>query len=146
MTHIASLIISAASGDGEFHGPDIGEFFPDPVLFAGTPFEMNRIILIRLFAILVMCAILWIGSSRLKVIPTRAQSAWEFLVDFPRKNVVIETLGEKEGARFMPLLLTIFFATLAMNLTGTIPGLQIASTGLIGQVIILAVIAYVTFI
>jgi len=140
------MIMSAASGDGEFHGPDIVEFFPDAVLFAGTPFEMNRIMLIRLFAIVVICAILWIGSSRLKVVPTRAQAAWEFLIDFPRKSVVIETLGEKEGRRFMPLLLAIFFATLAMNLTGIIPGLQIASTGLIGQVVVLAVIAYVAFV
>jgi len=63
-----------------------------------------------------------------------------------RKGVVIDTLGEKDGKRFMPLLVTIFFATLAMNLTGVIPGLQIASTGLIGQAMILAVNAYVTFI
>ncbi|MFT4231907.1 MAG: F0F1 ATP synthase subunit A [Leucobacter sp.] len=143
---MASLIITAASGDGEFHGPEIEEFFPEALLFAGTPFEINRIILIRLIAIAVMVAILWIGSSRLKVIPTRAQSAWEFLMDFPRKSVVIETLGEKEGNRFMPILLTIFFSTLAMNLTGIIPGLQIASTGLIGYALIMAVIAYVTFI
>ncbi len=68
------------------------------------------------------------------------------MFDFVRKGVVIETLGEKDGKRFMPILVTIFFATLAMNLTGVIPGLQIASTGLIGQAIILAVIAYVTFI
>ncbi len=146
MTNIASLIISAGSSDGEFHGPEIAEFFPDALLFAGTPFEINRIILIRLLAVAVMIAILWIGSSRLKVIPTRAQSAWEFLMDFPRKSVVIETLGEKEGNRFMPILLTIFFSTLAMNLTGIIPGLQIASTGLIGMALIMAAVAYVTFI
>jgi F-type H+-transporting ATPase subunit a len=33
-----------------------------------------------------------------------------------------------------------------MNLTGVIPGLQIASTGLIGQALIMAAIAYVAFI
>jgi len=63
-----------------------------------------------------------------------------------RKGVVIETLGEKDGKRFMPILITIFFATLAMNLTNTIPFLQIPSTGLIGMAIIMAVVAYVTFI
>ncbi|TAL43486.1 MAG: ATP synthase F0 subunit A, partial [Salinibacterium sp.] len=62
------------------------------------------------------------------------------------KGIVIDTLGEKDGRRFMPILMTIFFTVLAMNLTGTFPGLQIASTGLIGQAIILAIIAYVTFI
>jgi len=116
------------------------------VLFVGTPFELNRVLLIRLLAVAVIIAILWIGSSRLKVIPTRAQAAWEFVFDFVRRGVVIETLGEKDGRRFMPILVTIFFATLAMNLTGIIPGLQIASTGLIGQAIIMAIVAYVTFI
>ncbi len=103
-------------------------------------------LLIRLIAVAAIIAILWIGSSRLKIVPRRGQAAWEFIFDFVRRGVVIETLGEKDGKRFMPILVTIFFATLAMNLTGIIPGLQIASTGLIGQAIILAVVAYVMFI
>lgn len=112
----------------------------------GTPFELNRVLLIRLLAVAAIIAVLWIGSSRLKLVPRRGQAAWEAVFDFVRKGVVIETLGEKDGKRFMPILITIFFATLAMNLTGIIPGLQIASTGLIGMAIIMAVIAYVTFI
>jgi F-type H+-transporting ATPase subunit a len=102
--------------------------------------------LIRVFAVAVILLILWLGTRSLKVIPTRGQVAMEFVVDFVRKGIVIDTLGEKDGRRFMPILMTIFFLTLAMNLTGTIPGLQIASTGLIGQAMILAVVAYVTFI
>ncbi|MBO9578975.1 MAG: F0F1 ATP synthase subunit A, partial [Microbacteriaceae bacterium] len=142
----ALLPFAAESGDGGFHGPSIDEFFPEAILFAGTPFELNRVLLIRLLAVAVIIAILWIGSSRLKVVPRRGQAAWEFVFDFVRKGVVIDTLGEKDGKRFMPLLVTIFFATLAMNVTGVIPGLQIASTGLIGQALIMAAIAYVTFI
>lgn len=86
------------------------------------------------------------GTRNLRVIPTRGQAAIEYAIDFVRKGIVIDTLGEKDGRRFMPILMTIFFTVLAMNLTGTFPGLQIASTGLIGQAIILAIIAYVTFI
>jgi F-type H+-transporting ATPase subunit a len=82
----------------------------------------------------------------MRVIPTRGQAAAEFIIDFVRKGIVIETLGEKEGRRFMPILMTIFFLTLALNLTATVPALQIPSTGLIGQAIILAIVAYVTFI
>jgi len=90
--------------------------------------------------------ILWLGTRRMKLVPGRGQAAMEFVLDFVRNGIVIGTLGEKDGRRFMPLLFTIFFLTLALNLTGTIPGLQIASTGLIGQAIIMAVISYVTFI
>ena len=116
------------------------------MLFEGTPFELNRILLIRLLAVVVVLLILWIGTRSLKLIPSRGQVAMEYVIDFVRKGIVIDTLGEKDGKRFMPILMTIFFLTLALNLTATIPGLQIASTGLIGQAIIMALVAYVTFI
>ena len=116
------------------------------MLFEGTPFELNRILLIRILAVVVLLLILWVGTRSLKLVPTRGQVLLEVVVEFVRKGIVIDTLGEKDGKRFMPILMTIFFLTLAMNLTGTIPGLQIASTGLIGQAIILAVVSYVTFI
>ncbi|MBB5633973.1 F-type H+-transporting ATPase subunit a [Cryobacterium mesophilum] len=127
-------------------GPSINEFFPAPILFIGTPFELNRIMLIRLLAVAALLLILWLGTRRLKLVPGRGQVAMEFAIDFARKGIAIDTLGEKEGKRFAPLIMTIFFLTLALNVTGTIPGLQIASTGLIGQAIILSIIAYVTFV
>lgn len=143
---LAPISVAADCAPGEFCGPSIDEFFPAPVLFEGTPFELNRILLIRLLAVLVIVLFLWLGTRSLKLVPTRGQVVVEFIIDFVRKGIVIDTLGEKDGKRFMPLLMTIFFLTLALNATGTIPGLQIASTGLIGQALIMAVIAYVTFI
>jgi F-type H+-transporting ATPase subunit a len=116
------------------------------VLFAGTPFELNRVLLIRLLAVVVVILLLWLGARRMKMVPNRRQAAFELVVDFVRKGIVIDTLGERDGKRFMPILLSIFFLVLGLNLTATIPGLQIPSTGLIGQAIILAIISYVTFI
>lgn len=103
-------------------------------------------LLIRLLATAAIVLILWLGTRRLKLVPGRGQAAFEFIIEFVRKSIVIDTLGEKEGKRFMPLLFTIFFLTLALNLTSTIPGLQIPSTGLIGQALLLAIIAYVAFV
>ncbi|WP_308445778.1 F0F1 ATP synthase subunit A [Protaetiibacter mangrovi] len=94
----------------------------------------------------VVVLLLWLGSRSMKLVPGRGQAAFEFVVDFVRKGIVIDTLGEKDGKRFMPLLFTIFFLLLGLNLTSTIPGLQIPSTGLIGQALLMAIIAYVTFI
>ena len=82
----------------------------------------------------------------MKLVPNRRQAAFEFVMGFVRKSIIIDTLGEKDGRRFMPVLMTIFFVTLGLNITGTVPGLQIASTGLIGMALIMAVIAYVLFI
>jgi F-type H+-transporting ATPase subunit a len=72
--------------------------------------------------------------------------AFEFITGFVRNNIVIGTLGEKDGKRFMPVLMTIFFVTLGMNITGVIPGLQIAGTSVIGLPLIMALVAYVLFI
>lgn len=115
------------------------------MFFAGTPFELNRIMLIRLLVVAALILILWVGSSRMRLIPTRAQAAFEGILGFVRNSIVISTLGEKDGRRFMPILMTIFFVTLGMNITGVIPGLQIASTSLIGLPLIMAVLAYVMF-
>jgi len=92
--------------------------------------------------------VLWLvlGTRRLKIVPKRAQVLTEMILEFPRKSIVIDTLGEKDGKRFMPLLMTVFFVTVAMNLTGIIPGAQIAGTSIIGIPLIEAVILYVVFI
>jgi len=139
------FLVNADDPNGGFVGPSIEDFFPPAVLFQGTPFELNRVLLIRLLVVVVLVLVLWLGTRNWKIIPTRGQVVMEFAIDFVRQGIVIETLGEKAGKRFMPLLVTIFFLTLGLNLTGTVPGLQIASTGLIGQAIIMAIIAYVTF-
>ena len=107
---------------------------------------MNRILIIRMLVVVVLAVIFWVATRNLKLVPGRGQVAFEFITGFVRNNIIVETLGEKDGRRFMPLLFTIFFLTLGLNITGTIPGLQIASTGLIGQALIMAVVAYFTFI
>jgi F-type H+-transporting ATPase subunit a len=131
---------------GEFCGPSVEEFFPEPILFIDTPFEMNRILLIRMLVVVVLAVIFWVATRNLKVVPTKGQVVFETITGFVRNNIIIESLGEKDGRRFMPVLFTIFFLTLGLNITGVIPGLQIASTGLIGQALIMAVVAYFTFI
>ena len=128
-----------------FVGPSVEEFFPEPVLFIGTPFEMNRIMIIRVLVALIVILVFWLGTRRMKVVPTRFQAAIEYLLAVPR-NISIDLLGEKDGPRFLPLLTTIFFVVISANFTGIIPPANIASTSLIGLPIVLAVVSYVTFI
>lgn len=140
------LVGVTASGDGEFHPPTIMEFFPGPFLFEGTPFELNRIMMVRLIAVAAMLVLFWLGTRKMTIVPGRSQSVVEMLLDFVRINVANELLGEKDGKRFVPILATIFFMILAMNITGVIPGLNIAGTSVIGVPIVLAVVSYVVFI
>ena len=116
------------------------------VLFAGTPFAMNRLEIIRVLVCVVLVLFLWIGTRRMKLVPGRRQVITEFIIGFPRNSIIIETLGEKDGRRFMPILLTVFFVTIGMNLTGIVWGLQLAGTSIIGIPLIEAVILYIVFI
>lgn len=100
--------------------------------------------LIRLLVVAALVLWLWIGTRNMKPVPTRGQAALEYMLGFVRNSIVFDTLGEKEGKRFLPILMTFFFLIIGMNLTGIFPGLQIASTAVIGLPLILAVVAYVT--
>ena len=139
-------MVRSASDDGGFHAPTIYEFFPNVIFFEGTWFEINRVILIRFFAVAVLMLLFWLGTRRLRTVPGRGQSLIELGVGFVRSEVADGVLGEKDGKRFLPLLSAIFFMVLFMNLTGIIPGLNLAGTAVIGVPLLLAVIAYGTFI
>ena len=129
-----------------FEPPTINDFFPAAVLFKGTPFELNRIMLIRLLVVALLVLWLWLGTRSMKLIPGRGQVLTEFLLGFVRKNIAIDTLGERDGKRWLPVIMTMFFLVLGENITSIIPGLQIAGTAVIGLPIVLAVIAWVLFI
>jgi F-type H+-transporting ATPase subunit a len=107
---------------------------------------MNRLELIRILVLVLLALFLLLGTRRLKLVPGRRQVITEFILGFPRNSIVIETLGEKDGRRFMPILMTVFFVTIGMNLTGIVPGLQLAGTAVIGIPLIEAIILYVVFI
>jgi F-type H+-transporting ATPase subunit a len=143
---------SSGSDDG-FHAPTIGEFFPDAIFFEGTPFELNRIMMIRLLILTVLVVLFWLWSGTFKkayetgkVVPSRFQLMGEISLNFVRTSIAHEQLGKKDGDRFLPLLTTIFFVVLGMNITGIIPALNIAGTSVIGLPLVLALAAYVTFI
>jgi F-type H+-transporting ATPase subunit a len=142
---IPHLVPAALAASG-FEPPTIQDFFPPVVLFAGTPFALNRIMLIRLLVVVVLFLWLWLGTRRMKLVPGRGQVATEFLLGFVRNNIAIETLGEQDGRRFMPVIMTMFFLTFGMNLTGAVPGLQIAGSAVIGLPLVLALIAWALFI
>lgn len=142
----ASSATYLADGDELWHVPGIEEFFPEPFLFQGTPFEINRIVMVRLIAVLLLTIVFGLYARRARLVPGRSQAAVEMLMDFTRKQIGQEILGEEKADRYMPVLASIFLGTLFMNLTGVIPGLQIASTSVIGMPLVYAVVAYIAFI
>jgi F-type H+-transporting ATPase subunit a len=143
---INAPIFAAAGDDNTFHGPSINEFFPEIVAFEGTPFAINRIMLIRFLAVAAILVLFWLGTRRMKIVPGRGQSIIEMGLDFVRVNIAEDLLGKKDGKRFLPIITTIFFMVLFMNITGVIPFLNIAGTSVIGVPLVLALVAYIAFI
>jgi F-type H+-transporting ATPase subunit a len=138
-------VAAGSSQAATFHGPSIDEFFPDPIFFAGTPFEIDRLVIIRFIAVAVLLVIGIVGTRALKLVPGRGQALIEYGFDVVRRNT-FDNLGEKDGKRFLPLLATVFFSVLFMNLTGLIPFLNLQGTSRIAYPMILAIIAWVAFI
>jgi F-type H+-transporting ATPase subunit a len=136
----------SASADEEFHGPSLTDFFPAGLFLEGTAFEVNRIILIRLLAVAVLILVFWLATRRMRVVPGRGQSIVELGLGFVRKTMVIDTLGERDGKRFLPLLTSMFFFIIFLNITGIIPGLNIPASSVIGLPLTLAVVSYAAFI
>lgn len=127
-------------------GPSLADFYPPALLFKGTPFELNRLMLIRIVVLIVILVVFWLGTRKMTVVPSRFQGGLEFVTDFVRDNIVIGTLGEKDGRRFLPVLMAIFFTTLGMNLVGLVPGLQLGGTSVIGLPLIMSLVIYFLFI
>lgn len=126
--------------------PGVGDFFPAPFAFEGTIFEMNRLVLVRILAGLAVIAVISLAASRSSLVPGRGQSVIELMVEFVRNKIAIETLGPTAGRQYAPILTTIFFAVLFMNVTGIIPGINIAASSVVGVPLIFAIISYVVFI
>ena len=111
--------------------PKIDEFLPPEILFQGTPFAMNRIILVRVLMAVIVMIVFGIGAARAKVVPGRFQSVLEILMDFVRYNIVYEMIGEERGKRYVPMMSTLFITIFFFNLCSVIPGLNMAATATI---------------
>ncbi|MCT9002037.1 F0F1 ATP synthase subunit A [Microbacterium sp. PMIC_1C1B] len=146
MFNLAATLIAQTAEDGpEFHGPSINEFFPE-VLFDIVGIPVTRIHLIQFLSTIAIVVIFVLGTRRMRIVPKPFQSIVEMGLDFVRVNIAEDLLGKKDGRRFLPILTTIFFMILFMNITGVIPFLNLAGTSIIAVPLLLALVSYVTFI
>ena len=132
-----------AEGDG-FHAPSIAEFFPGPILFADTPYELSRINAIGLLMTLVLVIFFVAAFSKAQFVPRGVQNLGEMAVEFVEKNIIEEILGHK-GPRYAVYLTSMFWMLFAFNITGILPFLHIAVTSVIGLPVLLALISWVIF-
>lgn len=136
--------VAAASGDGGFSPPTLHDFFPDPLIFEGTPLAMTRINLIALLMTGVLSLLLVAAFARPKVVPGGLQNFAEYAINGMRGAIVGEVMGEK-GRKYAPYLLGMFFLILFFNSTGVLPLMHIPVSSVIGVTLVFAVIAWIVF-
>lgn len=141
--------------EGHFHAPSLDdEFFPGDAghytkllnEFANGAFSMDRFMLIRILMTVILCVFFAVGMRNPKLVPSGLQNVVEYFLDFVRIHIAEDILGKKEGRRFLPIIATIFFAVIAMNIPAVIPGLNVSPNARIGFPIALAVLGYITMI
>ncbi len=130
---------------GEFHAPSLSDFFPPALLFEGTPFEIDRLMGIRLLMTAVLVIVMVLAFRNPRIVPRGLQNVAETGLVFVKEQISDEVLGKESGRKFFPLIATVFFTVLFLNFSGIIPGLNISSNARIGMPLVLAAVAYIAF-
>ena len=118
--------------------PSISDFLLPEIIFPGTPFAMDRIVMVRVLVTVIMLAVLGVSALRVKLVPGRWQSALEWVLEFVRVQIVYQVMGEERGRRYVPMITTMFLTILVFNLCGIIPGFNIAATATITMPLVFA--------
>lgn len=139
-------LLGAVKHPDQIHQPGLDDFFPEAAIWDGTVFRIDRMVLARFIATILLIIIFVAVGRRLKMRPGRGQLLIEMLLEFIRKNIGIELLGTSRGRRYSKLLAITFVGVLAMNLMGTLPGVNIAASSVMSVPLVFAVVSYVAFI
>ncbi|NGN66197.1 F0F1 ATP synthase subunit A [Streptomyces sp. A7024] len=114
-------------------------------MFTVGGLEFNKPMLLALLTTLVLCVFFWKAFANPKVVPGKLQMVAESGYDFVRRGIVYETIGKKEGEKYVPFLVALFFFIWLMNIWSIIPLAQFPVTSIIAFPAGLAIMVYVTW-
>jgi F-type H+-transporting ATPase subunit a len=142
---VSWILASEAGINDPFVVPPVNELFEFPAfLLEGTPFAINRTVIIMLFAVL-LAIVFMVSVFPGKVVPGKLQAIGEGVVDFVKDGIAQQVMGDA-GRPFVPFLLTIFLFVYFNNLFEIVPFVNFPPTSRMAYPLMLAVIIYVVFI
>jgi F-type H+-transporting ATPase subunit a len=125
---------------------DVNElFFWEPIAFEGTPFEVNRVVILMILASIACIAFFLAGARRGSLVPKGVQNLAETAYLFVRNNIAIDVIGPAEGVRFAPYLASVFFFIFFCNLLEIVPGINFPVTSRMAIPAALAILTWITF-
>jgi len=129
-----------------FEVPPLSHLFVwDELLLEGTPFAINKTVLL-VFLVSILVIVFFIAACRRQaLVPVGVQNAAEAGYHLIEENVSVGVMGE-EGKRWTPFLATMFFWIFVLNIMGIIPGIQFPAASRIGIPLYLALQTWVIFV
>ncbi|MFG3507043.1 F0F1 ATP synthase subunit A [Streptomyces sp. NPDC047821] len=128
-----------------FRTPGLHTFVYDPMLTVGG-FEFSKPMLLALLSSVVVVGFFWAAFAKPKVVPGKLQMIGEAGYDFVRRGIVHEIIGKKDGEKYVPFMVSLFFFVWLMNLWSIIPLAQFPATSLIAYPAGLALVVYVLWV
>ncbi|POX41203.1 ATP synthase F0 subunit A [Streptomyces sp. Ru73] len=113
-----------------FEAPGLHSFVFDPLFSIGS-FNFNKPMLLALLSTVVVVWFFWAAFARAKVVPGKLQMIGEAGYDFVRRGLVYDALGKKEGEKYVPFMVALFFFVWIMNIWSIIPVAQFPVTSVI---------------
>lgn len=145
---VARLLTGDAKHNGHIHLPETGiagyQVAGTEQYLKPLDFKLTRFMVVELLAAVLVFVVFTAVARRLKSGDAprgRLLNMFEAFVQFIRRDIAKAVIGKKDGAKYAPFLLTIFFFVLGCNLLGMIPALG-APTGDFAVTATLALIVF----
>ena len=120
-------------------------FFWDPIVFEGTPFAINRVVLLMFLASAVCLLFFFLGARKGSLVPRGIQNLAEQAYLFVRNQIAIDVIGPKDGPRFAGYLAALFYFIFFMNLLEIVPGINFPVTSRMAIPAFLALLSWIIF-
>jgi len=94
-------------------------------------------------AIVLTTVFFLVVARKMSLVPKGIGNIGEMGVEFVRNNIVVDVMGQ-EGLKYLPFIVTVFFAVLFNNFLGLIPGLK-PGTGTLGTTFAWGILVFIIY-
>jgi F-type H+-transporting ATPase subunit a len=115
-----------------------------PFLFKGTPFAVNKVVLIMWASAALTYLFFRRAGKQGGLVPTGVQNMAESVVDFIHNGVILQTMGP-EGLFWAPFLITVFCFIFLCNIFEVVPVVQMPANARMAIPMFLALVVWVSY-
>jgi F-type H+-transporting ATPase subunit a len=129
-----------------FPAPGLHSFLFEPIAGDTDGLYFNKPMLLALLGSILVVGFFWAAFRKPQIVPGKLQMIAEAGYDFVRTGIVYQTIGKREGEKYVPLAVSLFFFIWMMNLWSIVPIASFPVTSIIAYPMVLAAIVYITWV